>query len=268
MTVIHIDNLADPRLEPYRALRDRVLKREGGRFIAEGYRVTERLLASGLGVESILVADRRLDEVESLLDRDLPVYTVTERDMERVAGFHIHTGVLSIGIRPPKPTLARLLRPVGDRPTTLVICEKIKEPVNMGVIVRVAVALGASGMVIGLECVDPYYRRALRASTGTGFKLPVRRSDDLAADCDALRQQHGCEVIAAEVTDDATTLRHTHRAAPDQPLAIVLGHEVHGVSEHLLAHCDRKAMIPMQRGADSLNVAICSAIFLYHFMEG
>lgn len=268
MAVLHIHDLDDPRLEPYRALRDRVLKQDGGRFIAEGYRVTERLLASGLGVESILVAGRRLDEIEALVDRDLPIYTVSERDMERVAGFHIHTGVLSIGVRPPKPSLGQLLQPVGARPTTLVVCEKIKEPVNMGVIVRVAVALGASGMVIGPECVDPYYRRALRACTGTGFRLPIRRSDDLAADCDALRAEHGCEVIAAEVTDDAAPLRDTHRAAPDKPLAVVLGHEVHGVSEHLLAHCDRKAMIPMQRGADSLNVAICSAIFLYHFMDG
>ena len=265
MSIETIDDLNDPRLEPYHALKDRVLKERSGRFIAEGHRVTERLLASALDVDSVLVSDKRVEALRPNLRAGVPVYVASEALMERVAGFHIHTGVLSIGVRPERPSLGDVLVPPEGAASTVLICEKIKEPVNMGAMIRIAVAMGASGLVIGPECVDAYYRRAVRASMGMGFGLPIRRSDDLIADCRALRDEHGCELCATVLADDAEVLQTSGRDA-DKPLGIVLGHEVDGVTEGLVECCDRGVVIPMYRGSDSLNVAVSAAIFLYHFM--
>ncbi len=265
MSIVTIHNLDDPRLEPYHALKDRVLKERSGRFIAEGHRVTERLLDSGLEVDSILTSPRRLESLRPRLRDGVSVYVASEALMEKVAGFHIHTGVLSIGVRPAKPSLAEVLTPPPGAAPTVLICEKIKEPVNMGAMIRIAVAMGAGGLIIGPECVDAYYRRAVRASMGMGFTLPIRRSDDLTADCAALKTAHSCELVATVLADDAEPLRRAGRE-PKRAMGIVLGHEVDGLTDELVACCDRRVVIPMYRGSDSLNVAVSAAVFLYHFM--
>lgn len=254
---------ADRRLDPYRHLRDRTLRDNHGCFIAEGARVTERLVASPLSVESILTVDCRLDEVRSFADPATPIYVVTTEVMQQVAGFHIHTGVLSIGRRPANPTFDQLLAPVEGRPRVVVVCEKIKEPVNIGVITRLAAGLGATGVMVGPECVDPYYRRALRVAMGASFTLPIRRSASLVDDLTALRADHGCR-LAATVLDDSAQLLHRFKHSGNEPVALLLGHEVDGLTPQLVDLADTQLTMAMARGTDSLNVAAACAICLHH----
>src|SRR3954471_2292535 len=104
-----ITSLDDARLGPYRALKERELAREGGRFIAEGEQLVRRLVASDLKTESALLARKRADEIAPIIPPDVPVYVLPDEMVEHVLGYKFHSGVMAVGIRPPRKTLDDLL---------------------------------------------------------------------------------------------------------------------------------------------------------------
>lgn len=263
MPRFEIHHSTDPRLAPYRNLRDRVLRRQGGRFIAESEKVVQRLLASNLDVESVLVQVDRYAALASSIADDVPVYLVTPDLMADIAGFSIHTGVLAIGLRPQAVSLDELIIQSGDRPFTLVICSGLKEAVNVGSLMRSCAALGADALVLDATCCDAWYRRAVRVSMGAVFRVPVMHSDDLAGDLRWLADRHGVAGYAAVLDEQATPLHNL--ADRPQRVAIVLGHEVDGLASSIIDACSGKVTIPMQPHSDSLNVAVSGAICLHHF---
>lgn len=260
MPVIHIDDVADPRLDHYRSLRDRVLRKDGGRFIAESHKVVHRMLGLGWPVESVLATPTRLAELQPKVPPTVPTYVIPNDMMTALAGFAIHTGVLAIGTRKPNPSLAELVTGGGGEPMTFLVCSQLKETANLGAIVRIGAGLGATGLIVGPECCDPFYRRAIRVSMGSVFTLPVRRADDLATDLRELARQHGVSSYAAVLSDDATPLHAVRRA---RHAAIVLGHEVDGLPDDILAACSQRLTITMAHQTDSLNVAMSAAVMLY-----
>src|SRR5437016_5626608 len=111
MPVIPIDSLADPRVTHYRNLKDRELERRGRRFIAEGEFIVRRLLSSDFTTESLLLADRRVEEIAPLAPPGVPVYTVAQELMNDILGLKFHSGVLACGLRkPPQPLEAVIPR--------------------------------------------------------------------------------------------------------------------------------------------------------------
>src|SRR5687767_441522 len=95
-----VENLDDPRLWPYRELKDRALDRGGGYFIAEGEHVVRRLLASDFAVESVFLSVKRAD-VAADVPAGVPVYVAPQGVMEGVLGFKFHSGVIACGRRKP-----------------------------------------------------------------------------------------------------------------------------------------------------------------------
>ncbi len=263
MAVITIDSLDDPRVAPYRDLRDKELARDGQRFIAEGEHLVRRLLASDFPVESVLSSDKRLPRLAELIPPHVPVYLVTEALLSAVAGYKFHTGALAVGVRKPSPTVDNLFAR-GAKRLTLVVCPKILNTHNLGSIIRVTAALGADALVLGPLCCDPYYRKSVRISMGSAFRLPIVQSDDLERDMLRLRDEFGVQLIATALVPGAEELQNAKRNS--ERVAIVLGPEDTGLDDRTLSLCSRKVMIPMHYGVDSLNVAMCGAIVLQHFM--
>src|SRR5262245_55529447 len=118
-----IDSLDDPRLEPYRDMKDRDLARSGDRFVAEAEQVVRRLIASAFPVEAVLVIERKADEIGALVPEDVPVYVMPHALMNKLLGFKFHSGVLAVGRRRPMPRLSEIVPEHG--PVTLVVCPDI-----------------------------------------------------------------------------------------------------------------------------------------------
>jgi len=264
MQPIPIDNIDDPRIAHYRNVRDRVLRKDGNRFIIEGLRLLERAAAAGIERESVLTEPRQLEAVKPFCSPTTQLYLAEREVMTRIAGLAIHTGVLSIGLRPRKIELDELINP-PDQPTTLLIAPHIKETANLGALIRVAAAFSADGLIIGPECCDPFYRRAVRVSMGSAFTLPMHRTDDVAGVLGRLGDEFGFTHLATVLDEDATPLHEMRR--PNR-LALLLGHEVQGLPTDLVDRCDQKVIIPMAPDTDSLNISISAAVFLYHFTQG
>src|SRR5262245_17834481 len=99
--VLRIEFLDDPRVALYRNLKDRELDRSGRFFIAEGEYIVRRLLESDFPVESVLLSERRVEEIAPLVPERLPVYATSTEQMQRILGMKFHSGVIACGRRKP-----------------------------------------------------------------------------------------------------------------------------------------------------------------------
>lgn len=255
-----IDDLDDPRLVPYRQLKQSNLTRWSGLFVAEGEKLTRRLLESDLEVASVLLGRSYVEAFAAMLKAETPAFVVPDDLVEQIVGFNFHRGVLACGRR----RLGRVIDEVvgGRDDATVVVCPDVQDPENMGAILRIAAAFGVDAVVLGRRCADPFSRRVLRVSMGAALRLPLVESDDLVGDLKRLRDGWSYELIATVLDADAEPLARTSRHGR---MAILFGSEGHGLERELAELCNRKVTIPMEPGTDSLNVAVAAGIFLHHF---
>nr|WP_296768149.1 RNA methyltransferase [Rhodococcus sp. (in: high G+C Gram-positive bacteria)] len=258
--VIDIDDSADPRLDDFRDLnssdRRPDLPDGKGLVIAEGVLVAERLLSSRFPTISLLGVDRRLNELGSRLDGvDVPFYRATAEVMAEAVGFHLNRGVLAAARRPPELDLADVLRDAR----TVVVLEGVNDHENLGSMFRNAAGLGADAVLFGAACADPLYRRAVRVSMGHVLRVPFARVPDWPRGLNIVRE-NGFQTISLTPNPAAVTLAE---AMTGDKVALLLGAEGPGLTEHAMRATDVRARIPMAPGTDSLNVATAAAMAFY-----
>ena len=261
MPVIPISTLDDPRVALYRNLKDRELERRGRHFIAEGEHIVRRLLESDFPVDSVMLAERRVAEMASIVPEAVPVYVVSQEMMNRVLGLKFHSGVLACARRKPRQTLDEIVPKDRER-LTLVICPDISNVENIGALVRLSAGFGADALILGERCHDHFWRQSVRVSMGTIFRLPLLHTDDLAHDLRRLREEWGVELAGTVLDASAEPLE---RAKRPNRFGLLFGGEAQGLEAQWMQLCDRRVTIPMHHGTDSLNVAVAAGIFLYHF---
>lgn len=258
---IEITDPDDPRLADYRDLRDVQLRKaveaEHGLFIAEGEKVVRRAAEAGFNARSFLMAPRWLDGLGDVLDASsAPCYVLSEDLAEEVTGFHVHRGALASLQRNPLPSLQEVL--AGAR--SVLVLEDLVDHTNVGAIFRCGAALGFDAVLLAPRCADPLYRRAIKVGMGSVFTMPWTRLPDWYEGLTSLSEA-GFTTVALTLADDATEIE-TAVAGLDK-VALVLGSEGHGLSPRWEASADRRAIIPMREGIDSLNVAAATAVACY-----
>jgi tRNA G18 (ribose-2'-O)-methylase SpoU len=181
---------------------------------------------------------------------------VSEDLAERVTGFHVHRGALASLERVPLPSVADVL--AGAR--TVVVLEDIVDHTNVGAVIRSAAALDVDAVLLSPRCADPLYRRSVKVAMGAVFTLPYARLEDWH---DGLRDvaRAGFSTVALTLGEDAQPIERA--VAGVERLALVLGTEGHGLSRRWEQSADRRAVIPMAAGVDSLNVAAAAAVACY-----
>lgn len=258
-----IDRMDDPRIAVFRNLKDKELAAKGDLFVAEGESLVRRLLQSPFPVHSMLVTQRRADDLAAIAPSAVPFYVAPEKLIHEIIGFKFHSGVIACGRRLPSPTLEQALAQPGQgRAATLVIVPEVNNLENLGSLIRVSAAFGATAMVLGEHCADPFWRRSIRVSMGTVFALPIVRSESLVRDLARLKDQWGMELIATVCDDQAEPL---DEARQPERVGLLFGQEGPGLGAKFTLMCDRRVTIPMRLGTDSLNVAVAAAVFLFHF---
>ncbi len=259
MNPIRIDDLDDPRLAPYRALKATNLTRGRTEFIVEGRRLVERLLASRHPTLSILALERELPRMAALLDgkEGVASYMAEPELVSRLVGFPFHQGVLGHGRRARDPGLGEILGRPGR--LGLVVCPRLSNPENLGAIARTADVFGLDAIVVGPSCPDPFSRRVLRVSMGAVLNLPVVEPEDLTAVALELHETGRVELWGAVARADA--LAFDREPAPER-FALIMGEEDRGLEPAWLELCQRLVTIPMRAGASSLNVAVAAGVLI------
>ena len=209
-------------------------------FIVEGQIPVERLQDSLYSIDKIIRIGKDLsrDEASSLL------------------GFHFHRGYLAIARKPINPPLSEVTK------GTLVVLPEIADPGNLGTIIRNTAALGGEGILLG-KGASPFNAKAIRASAGNLFNLPVRRASDFISDLAEIKKTH--HILGASLFGISVPI-NDYQPIPDQ-IALLLGAEDFGLNKAIESYCDQLIHIPMSRGIDSLNVASASAIFLQNLQK-
>lgn len=262
MAVLHeIDDPADPRLADYRDLRDvqlrRSLEAEHGLFLAEGEKVVRRAVEAGYEPRSFLMAPRWLDGLADVLaSTDAPCFVLSEALAEEVTGFHVHRGALaSLRRRPPRP-----VGEVIEGARSVLVLEDVVDHTNVGAIFRSGAAMGFDAVLVSPRCADPLYRRSVKVAMGAVFSLPWARLDDWY-DAMPMLAEAGFTTVALTLADDAVEIEEAVSGV--DRIALVLGSEGPGLTERWQVTADRRAVIPMSAGIDSLNVAAASAVACY-----
>lgn len=259
--LIPVSDPADPRLADYRDLRDvtlrRALEAEHGLFLAEGEKVVRRAVEAGYPARSFLMAERWLDGLSDVLaSSEAPCFVVSEALAEQVTGFHVHRGALASLERRPLPTVEEVL--TGAR--TVLVLEDVVDHTNVGAIIRSGAALGVDAVLLSPRCADPLYRRAVKVAMGAVFTVPWTRLPEWYDALPSLSAR-GYTTVALTLAEDACPLEEAVSGL--DRVALVLGTEGHGLSERWQATADRRAVIPMRDGVDSLNVAAACAVACY-----
>jgi tRNA G18 (ribose-2'-O)-methylase SpoU len=143
----------------------------------------------------------------------------------------------------------------------LVLCPELRDPTNLGTIIRTSTAFGASGLVLGNSGVDPYSRRVLRTSMGAVFRIPIVQTDDWDSVLDLLHGA-GFDSVAAVLDPTAARLDEMPHSGC---VALLFGNEDSGLPAAITERCTRRVTLPMSSDIDSLNVAVAAGIVLHHF---
>lgn len=260
---------SDPRVEPYRSLRDPDLVKAGegeGWFIGEQALVLERMLATPGATISILasakMAARAVSLREASRDPSPPILVAEDSVLESIVGFDLHRGLLALGRR-PSDGRARIDAALADRsrPAALLGCEDIRNIDNIGLLFRNAAAFGVDGVLLSPECHDPLYRKSLRVSIGHALDVPFSRLGDWIGELARLRERHGVTILGAATDPKAIAI---HELEAPSRFALLMGSEFPGLTERAKQACDHLVRIPMASGIDSLNVGVAAAVCLSH----
>ena len=250
-----ITSLTNPAVKAARALHMRKERQETGRFLVEGLKsITEavqlgrapRLLLHGPGAAAhpllalaVAVADETVEVSEAVLAK------ISRRDNPQAV----------LGIFDQRFTPLEALDPSKAR--CWVALQAVRDPGNLGTIIRTADAAGCGAVILVGDCCDPYSVEAVRATMGSIFALPLARVsvDDFFV---WRKSWPGC--VVGTLLNATTDFRAATYA---DPTLVLMGNEQAGLSDELVSLCDVTVKIPMRGRADSLNLAVATGVMIY-----
>jgi TrmH family RNA methyltransferase len=232
-------------------------EREGNRLIIEGHRVFEMALASGAHIGRVFFTENYRSKNEDFL-RQAAKYApelmeTTEQILSRIAETETPQGIVAV-----VSYKRHVLRELSLTPNPLiVVCDGIQDPGNVGAIIRTADAANADILIILPGTCDPLMPKAVRATAGSIFNIPVVTSGPEQL-VEWLRKKSIGIVVA-----EAHASRTIYDADLRKPVALVFGNEAAGPSDYLKRNSDMDVSIPIPGKAESLNVAASAAISLF-----
>jgi RNA methyltransferase, TrmH family len=225
-------------------------RREAGAFLAEGVRLVEEALAAGWPFRFVLhtddLSERGRGLVRKLEERKVEVEQVDVSLMGSLSETETSQGILAV--------LNDSVLPFPDAPDFLLILDSIRDPGNLGTLLRTAEAAGVKAVLLSPESVDPFSPKVIRAGMGAHFRLPIRSMswDEIHG------QTKGLQVHLAEMGGPSCW-----EADFKSPVALIIGGEAEGASEPARKLATQTISIPMTGRTESLNAAVAGSILMF-----
>ena len=184
------------------------------------------------------------------------VFLTVPSVMQKISREDSGTNVLAL-VRRPQPR--QELRTEGLN--RILVLENVQDPGNVGTALRSAAAFGFDAVLLSPGCADPFGPKALRASMGAAFRIPVFEQADCVGEVTKLGRE-GFLTVAAALDRDAVRLD----ACPaEERVCVAVGSEGRGLTEELISACGRTVFIPISAGTESLNAAAAAAVLMWHY---
>jgi RNA methyltransferase, TrmH family len=245
----------NPKIKLVRALAGRPKeRRENSAFLAEGVRLVEEAFTAGWNFQFTLYTDglsqRGLDLVQSLTAKGVDVESVAENVLQSVTETETSQGILAVLALDPPPSLQP-----STKPDFVLIPDQIRDPGNLGTLLRTAVAAGVQAAFIPPETTDPFAPKVVRAGMGAHFRLPI-----LSLTWDQLQERvEGMSVYLS----DARSEKSCWEADFSRPTALIIGGEADGASSQARGLANELIRIPMPGRMESLNAGVAGAVLMY-----
>jgi TrmH family RNA methyltransferase len=247
-----VTSRSNARVKQLRAAFAGQARLSGGLVAIEGENLLGEAIRSGMVLKTVFVSERR--ELPGLVPRSVEVLWLSDEVFASVVETQSPQGIAALLVPP-----VRSLDDVMVGKPLILVAAGLQDPGNLGTLVRSAEAFGASGVLATPGTVSAWNQKALRASAGSVFRIPV-----VAATVEEL-----ASLKARSVTLMAAVPEKSHRAIPacdadfDGATAILIGNEGAGLSEEILALADVFVTIPCPGRVESLNAAVAGSLLLY-----
>lgn len=230
-------------------------RKKAGMYLLEGEHLVEEAIKEKAPIELIVVTSNRLEDYQNLLSQtDEQVLVVSQDVFHKLSMTETTQGILAVVKIIKQESL-----PYSGR---FIVLDAVQDPGNLGTIVRTADAAGFDAVVLGAGTVDLYNDKVIRSMQGSHFHIPVFQAD-LREYLPALKDK-GVEVAVTALHRDSKDYSILQGKSD---IAIVVGNEGQGVSSEVIDLADIVVTIPMFGKAESLNVAIASALLMYKTKE-
>ena len=266
-----ITSRQNPTVKQICALLDKKARRESGLFRFDGLKLFCEAIACGLSIERVVLSRGAAGAVTDAVEREIEsgrleisrVICVSDEVFSKLSEERAPEGIVTVAraIEHKHRMLSdvrELKIASGER---LLLCEALRDPGNLGTVIRSCAALGVERLVISDDCADLYNPKTIRAAMGGLFRTEIDIiPSDSFADAIALLREGGRRVYAAALHRDAKVVGELELRPGD---CFVIGNEGHGLSQTVIDACDACAIIPMTEGSESLNAAAAAAICIW-----
>jgi TrmH family RNA methyltransferase len=240
---------ANARVKQLRAAFAGQARLASGLIAIEGEHLLEEALKSGQALKTVFVSERR--EVPGFVPGGVEVVRLANDVFQSCVETRTPQGVAALLV-PPLSSVEEMLVGVP----LILIAVGLQDPGNLGTIVRSAEAFGATGVMTTPGTVSAWNQKAMRASAGSIFRVPIAEAD--AAGMEVLEQQ-GVRLLAA-LKDDAKAVDQVSLTGP---IAFLVGNEGAGLSEDWVRMAEERVTIPCPGWVESLNAAVAGSLLLY-----
>lgn len=229
-------------------------RREANAFVVEGVRVVEEAVNSNWGFKFVLyddsLSERGRSQVESLRSRGVDVEMVSESLLKSMSETEAPQGILAV--------LNNSRLPIPDSLNFILIPDQIRDPGNLGTLLRTASATGVQAAVLSPETTDAFAPKVVRSGMGAHFRLPIH-----SMGWEEIRKQtKDLQVYLADINGQScweTDLQ--------QPLALIIGGEAEGASEEARKLAVKKISIAMSGDVESLNAAVAGSVLMFEVVR-
>ncbi len=265
-----ISSRNNPTVKWAASLADKKGRAEHASFIAEGEKLSLEALRRHLPVSHIFIMEGKEERILGLLRdfadeseySDCQVFILSEGAFSKISTEKAPQGIISVIkhldffknmdiIYKEDFFISR-----NERALSLY---SLRDPGNLGAVIRSAVAFGVQHIILSADSADIYNPKTVRAAMGTMFGVKVSIVSDFASFIEAAKA-NGRAVYAAELTEDAKSVRDIKLSSDD---IFIIGNEGHGIPGDISSLCTASVYIPISEGAESLNASVAAAVFMW-----
>lgn len=231
-------------------LQDKKQREKEGLFMVEGLRGVTDAIKNGLNPKTVVLCEGSEIQINS---RDVCV--LAKKLFGEIAQTQTPQGIIAV-FEIPKYNFSNI---VSSSNGFVILCEDVRDPGNLGTIIRTADAAGAAAVILGKGCCDLYNPKTVRSTVASIGSLPILRGIDAAEAAEKLKTM-GYRIAAGALTDKSVGLYESDLSGK---IAFVIGNEANGISDKMRDLSDILVKIPMNGRAESLNAAIAAAVMMY-----
>lgn len=264
----YIQSRTNPKTVSLAKLSDKKYRDKSRLFLAEGIKLTEEALKYTAKVDSVIFSQTAVERDERIIrlaetanELDIRVSVFADSAFEKISTESAPQGVIAVVNY--LDDLHKTADLVGwQKDKRLLMLEEIRDPGNLGTIMRSAEAMGVNGVILS-RCADLYHPKVVRAAMGTLFRLPAFITND-GIGCIDIMKQNDRRVLAAALGEHTLTLGNYEIHPTDCP---VIGNEGHGIPQEMIEKCTACVRIPMAGNTESLNASAAAACILWEYFR-